>query len=44
MRASLQNAASVASLLLTIEALMGENPEKKAAGVRMPEMMGGMGM
>jgi chaperonin GroEL len=48
-RAALQNAASVASLLLTTEALIAEKPEKKgaagAAGAMggMPDM-GGMGM
>jgi chaperonin GroEL len=46
-RAALQNAASVASLLLTTEALVAETPEKKggAAGP-MPDMggMGDMGM
>jgi chaperonin GroEL len=45
-RASLQNAASVASLLLTTEALVAEKPEEKAGGGAMPDMsgMGGMGM
>jgi chaperonin GroEL len=45
-RAALQNAASVASLLLTTEALIAEKPEKKAGGGRMPDMSGmsGMGM
>ncbi len=47
-RAALQNAASVASLLLTTEALIAENPEKKAgaAGGAMGGMpdMGDMGM
>jgi chaperonin GroEL len=46
-RAALQNAASVASLLLTTEALVYELPEKKEAGGGMPgggDMgMGGMG-
>jgi chaperonin GroEL len=41
-RAALQNAASVASLLLTTEALIAEKPGKKAAGGGMPDM-GGMG-
>src|SRR5438094_2709630 len=31
-RAALQNAASVASLMLTTEALVAERPKKKAAG------------
>jgi chaperonin GroEL len=48
-RAALQNAASVASLLLTTEALIVEKPEKKTGGRSaggMPDMsgMGGMGM
>jgi chaperonin GroEL len=48
-RAALQNAASVASLLLTTEALIAETPDKKAGGGTaggMPDMggMGGMGM
>jgi chaperonin GroEL len=42
-RASLQNAASVASLLLTTEALIAEKPAKKPAGGGMPDM-GDMGM
>src|SRR5262249_34876391 len=43
-RAGLQNAASVASLLLTTEALIVEKPEKQkgGAGAGMPDM-GGMG-
>jgi chaperonin GroEL len=43
-RSALQNAASVASLLLTTEALIAEKPEKKKGG-GMPDMggMGGMG-
>ncbi len=40
-RSALQNAASVASLLLTTEALIAEKPEKKKGG-GMPDM-GGMG-
>jgi chaperonin GroEL len=47
-RAALQNAASVASLLLTTEALIVAKPEKqaRAGGSGMPEMsdMGDMGM
>jgi chaperonin GroEL len=48
-RTALQNAASVASLLLTTEAMVAEKPEKKKAGGGggggMPDMggMGGMG-
>ncbi|MFP6655759.1 MAG: chaperonin GroEL [Myxococcota bacterium] len=41
-RSALQNAASVASLLLTTEALIAEKPEKKKGGGGMPDM-GGMG-
>ena len=43
-RTALQNAASVAGLLLTTEALIAEKPEKKTGG-GMPDMggMGGMG-
>ena len=44
-RAALQNAASIASLLLTTECLVADKPEKAAAGGGMPDMggMGGMG-
>jgi chaperonin GroEL len=43
-RTALQNAASVASLLLTTEAMVAEKPEKKKAGGGMPGGgMGGMG-
>jgi len=45
-RSALQNAASVASLLLTTEAMIAEKPEEKpAGGGGMPDMggMGGMG-
>ncbi len=43
-RTALQNAASVAGLLLLTEALIAEKPEKKKGG-GMPDMggMGGMG-
>jgi len=37
-RAALQNAASVASLLLTTEGLIAEKPEKKAGTGAMPDM------
>jgi chaperonin GroEL len=37
-RTALQNAASVASLLLTTEALVAEKPEKKTGGPAMPDM------
>jgi chaperonin GroEL len=44
-RAALQNAASVASLLLTTEALIADKPKKKGGGGGMGGMpdMGGMG-
>ncbi len=43
-RTALQNAASVASLLITTEALVAEKPEdKKGGGEGMPPSMGGMG-
>jgi chaperonin GroEL len=41
-RTALQNAASVASLLLTTEAMVAEKPEEKGGGGGMPDM-GGMG-
>src|SRR5262245_29305255 len=41
-RTALQDAASVAGLLITTEAMIAEKPEKKAAG-GMPGGMGGMG-
>jgi chaperonin GroEL len=37
-RYALQNAASVAGLLLTTEAMVAEKPEKKKAGAGMPQM------
>jgi chaperonin GroEL len=40
-RTALQNAASVASLLLTTEAMVAERPKKKAAGGAMGGGMGG---
>jgi len=45
-RVALQNAASVASLMLTTEALIAERPkaEREAPGAGMHEGMGGMGM
>ena len=45
-RAALQNAASVASLLLTTEALIAEKPARKPGASMMPDMsgMGEMGM
>ncbi|MNH89549.1 60 kDa chaperonin [compost metagenome] len=42
-RTALQNAASVASLLITTEAMIAELPKKEAAGGGMPGGMGGMG-
>lgn len=42
-RCALQNAASVASLMITTEALIAEVPEEKAAAPAMPGGMGGMG-
>jgi chaperonin GroEL len=42
-RTALQDAASVAGLLITTEALIAEKPEKKAAPVGGPGGMGGMG-
>ncbi|NOR45291.1 MAG: chaperonin GroEL, partial [Candidatus Delongbacteria bacterium] len=45
---ALQNAASVASMLLTTEAVVADIPEEKGTGAAMPAMdpgmMGGMGM
>ena len=48
-RTALQNAASIASLVLTTECVITEKPEKEKAGGGMPDMsgmggMGGMGM
>ncbi len=42
-RCALQNAGSVAGLLLTTEAMIADKPEKKKAGGGMPGGMGGMG-
>jgi chaperonin GroEL len=44
-RAALQDAASVAGLLITTEAMVAEKPDDKAAAPPMPDMggMGGMG-
>jgi chaperonin GroEL len=41
-RTALQDAASIAGLLITTEAMVAEKPEKKEAGGGMPDM-GGMG-
>jgi chaperonin GroEL len=45
-RTALEDAASVAGLLITTEAMVAEKPEPKGAGGGMPDMggMGGMGM
>jgi len=48
-RTALQNAASVASLMLTTECMVSESPKAESAGGGMPDMggmggMGGMGM
>ncbi len=42
-RTALQNAASVAGLLITTEAAISERPDDKPAGGGMPGGMGGMG-
>ncbi|WP_288011476.1 TCP-1/cpn60 chaperonin family protein, partial [Diaphorobacter sp.] len=42
-RTALQNAASVASLLLTTEAMVAEAPKDESAAPAMPGGMGGMG-
>jgi chaperonin GroEL len=44
-RTALQDAASVAGLLITTEAMVAEKPDDKPAGPPMPDMggMGGMG-
>ena len=42
-RLALQNAASVAGLLLTTEAMIAEAPKDESAGSGMPPDMGGMG-
>ena len=44
-RTALQDAASVAGLLVTTEAMVAEKPEKKEAAPGAPDMggMGGMG-
>jgi chaperonin GroEL len=45
-RTALQNAASVASLMLTTECMVAEAPKDEAPAPAMPDMggMGGMGM
>jgi chaperonin GroEL len=42
-RAALQDAASVAGLLITTEAMIAEKPEKKMSAGGPPGGMGGMG-
>ena len=44
-RTALEDAASIAGLLITTEAMIAEKPEPKGAGGGMPDMggMGGMG-
>ena len=42
-RVALQNAASVAGLLITTEAMVAERPEKRAASMPPGGGMGGMG-
>jgi chaperonin GroEL len=42
-RSALQNASSIASLLLTTEALVSEIPEEKKDAPQMPHGGGGMG-
>jgi chaperonin GroEL len=43
-RTALQNAASIAAMILTTEALVAEKPEKDKKGANMPGGMGGMEM
>ncbi|HEX6279620.1 MAG TPA: chaperonin GroEL [Pyrinomonadaceae bacterium] len=43
-RTALQNAASIAGLMLTTEAMIADQPEEKGEGGGMPGGMGGMGM
>ena len=43
-RTALQNAASVASLMLTTECMVAEAPKDEGAAPAMPGGMGGMGM
>ena len=44
-RAALQHAASIASMIITTEAMISEAPQEAAAAPAMPDMggMGGMG-
>jgi len=43
-RTALQNASSIAGLMLTTEAMIAELPDEKGEGGGMPGGMGGMGM
>ena len=42
-RVALENAASIASMLLTTECVLADDPEEEKAGAGMPPMGGGMG-
>ncbi len=42
-RIALQNAASIASLMLTTEAMIADKPKEEKGGMGMPSGMGGMG-
>ena len=42
-RSALQNAASIAGMFLTTDALITDSPEEEGAGAGMPAGMGGMG-
>ena len=42
-RSALQNAASIAGMFLTTDALITDAPEEEGAGGGMPAGMGGMG-
>ncbi len=42
-RVALENAASIASMLLTTECVLADDPEDEKAGAGMPPMGGGMG-
>jgi chaperonin GroEL len=43
-RTALQNAASIAAMILTTETLVADKPEPKSAAPAMPGGMGGMDM
>ena len=43
-RSALQDAASIAGLLITTEAMIADKPEEKDVGPAMPPMGGGDGM